>query len=243
MALCQICNQSEATKFNHYGATNTCVSCRAFFMRSVKNKFYKSFQCKSLGKTLCVIESKGRRSCKKCRFDKCLEVGMKISYVLEKQEQCKQIMVQSKASPKIVLTEPFTSDEQNYIEGLFETFRGMSYKKVAEIYLANLNLMHHQMGQCHVGRVLTYEEMKDIESFDKYVVAGSMTGLIKLLGLQNTDDINVLIGNSWHRVENMYLSLAFVSTLSIRKNKILRVHCKPCRYTVWFSRVNPTMEG
>ncbi len=156
MALCRVCNQSEATKFNHFGASGACASCRAFFMRSVRRKDFEGFQCKNdLNKTTCVIESKGRRSCKKCRFNKCLKVGMRVSYVLKTEEHCKQIMISNKASPKAALVLPFTSDERTYIKGLFDTFKGLAFRKMAEFYLANLNLMHFHLGNCSFGRVLT----------------------------------------------------------------------------------------
>ena len=78
--LCRVCDQVGGSKWNFYGANDICHSCRGFFMRSVQTFAYKTFhekQCNSK----CVIQSKSRKSCKKCRFDKCLSVGMKTSYV------------------------------------------------------------------------------------------------------------------------------------------------------------------
>ena len=45
-----------------------CTSCRSFFRRSVQTGQFKSFQCKSRTGDVCAIDSKTRRSCKKCRF-------------------------------------------------------------------------------------------------------------------------------------------------------------------------------
>ncbi len=63
--------------------------------------------------------------------------------------------------------------------------------------------------------VLTMNEMKDIENFDQHVLASSTTALVKLLGLQNTDDINVLIQNSWHKIKDIHRSMVFVSWIRI----------------------------
>ena len=82
MNLCSICKKTELNKtHNHYGSDSACYSCRAFFMRSVRSKKFKNFQHRE---EECVIDSKTRKSCKKCRFDGCLKAGMKLSYVQNK---------------------------------------------------------------------------------------------------------------------------------------------------------------
>ena len=56
------------------------------FMRSVQSQIYETFdqiQCEEN----CVVDSKSRKSCKKCRFKKCVFVGMKISYVQTFEER------------------------------------------------------------------------------------------------------------------------------------------------------------
>ena len=55
-------------------------------MRATQSDSYKTFQH---GKK-CVINAHNRTSCKKCRFAKCLEVGMKISYVKTLQEKARK---------------------------------------------------------------------------------------------------------------------------------------------------------
>ena len=76
---CKICKSPKATIHNFYGATSVCHSCRGFFMRSVHSGLYKVF-CQGHA-SKCQINSNNRKSCKKCRYEKCLEVGMKIAYV------------------------------------------------------------------------------------------------------------------------------------------------------------------
>ena len=83
---CKICSRPNASSYNHYGATQICGSCRGFFMRATQSDLYKTFQH---GKK-CVINAHDRTSCKKCRFVKCLEVGMKISYVKTLQEKVRK---------------------------------------------------------------------------------------------------------------------------------------------------------
>ena len=67
-------------------------------MRSVQSGVYKVF-CHA---SICEINSVSRKSCKKCRFKKCLEVGMKIGYVKSLEERCKKIIVNQKIEkPKL----------------------------------------------------------------------------------------------------------------------------------------------
>ena len=77
---CNVCYQNVDKIWNSYGGENICQSCRVFFYRSVQSSAYKTFE-KQKCETECVIESKNRKSCKICRFQKCVSVGMKVSYV------------------------------------------------------------------------------------------------------------------------------------------------------------------
>ena len=72
-------------------------------MRAVQTDTYPRF----LHTRQCVIDSLSRISCKKCRFAKCLEVGMKVSYVKVHQEHCQKLLavynpsVMTKKNPTI----------------------------------------------------------------------------------------------------------------------------------------------
>ncbi|KAM3722229.1 Knirps-related protein [Dirofilaria immitis] len=84
--LCQVCN--ELARGYHFGAF-TCEGCKSFFGRTCKpskgtaidgnndnrmlNTKMKLF-CKNGGK--CNVQGRNRTSCKLCRFNKCIEVGM-----------------------------------------------------------------------------------------------------------------------------------------------------------------------
>jgi hypothetical protein len=85
--LCPICKEGDAGRHKHYGG-NACISCRAFFRRSVQNEAYKAFMCAYVGtmdstnNTSCDINSKSWSSCRYCRFQNCLSSGLRISLVL-----------------------------------------------------------------------------------------------------------------------------------------------------------------
>ena len=51
-----------------------CSSCRTFFRRAVLQKS-ELYQCEE-GDSKCEIDSKSWKSCKKCRYEKCLKAGM-----------------------------------------------------------------------------------------------------------------------------------------------------------------------
>ena len=60
---CQICGNA-ANDYRHFGGTNVCFSCKAFFRRSVRSPNVKK-NCKLLGN--CEINFKNRKSCGPCR--------------------------------------------------------------------------------------------------------------------------------------------------------------------------------
>jgi hypothetical protein len=79
---CLICG-ANAGRHIHYGG-QSCYSCKAFFRRAVIDNTFKNFKCAT---KVCSIDSKSWRSCKWCRFQKCLASGLKPSWVLEKKER------------------------------------------------------------------------------------------------------------------------------------------------------------
>ena len=74
--LCPVCGD-KVSGF-HYGLL-TCESCKGFFKRTVQNK--KLYSC--VDKQSCQIDKHQRKRCAYCRFQKCLQVGMKLEAVRE----------------------------------------------------------------------------------------------------------------------------------------------------------------
>eukprot|EP00095_Tigriopus_kingsejongensis_P011668 snap_masked-scaffold59_size442576-processed-gene-0.17 protein:Tk11668 transcript:snap_masked-scaffold59_size442576-processed-gene-0.17-mRNA-1 annotation:"nuclear receptor 1" len=83
---CQIC-KDPSIKHLHYGAI-TCFSCKAFFRRTSQGNANEKFVCKNSGE--CNVLHKLRKKCRKCRYEKCLQVGMKPSLVLTEEEKVKR---------------------------------------------------------------------------------------------------------------------------------------------------------
>ncbi len=92
--ICKAC-KGPSEGIRSFGAL-VCMSCRAFFVRSIKNNGHEKFVCKQAKsrqekqqepRELCPINSRSWKSCKRCRFDQCLKVGMKIP---DKQKKKKE---------------------------------------------------------------------------------------------------------------------------------------------------------
>lgn len=69
--LCPVCG--DKVSGYHYGLL-TCESCKGFFKRTVQNK--KVYTC--VAERSCHIDKTQRKRCPFCRFQKCLNVGMKL---------------------------------------------------------------------------------------------------------------------------------------------------------------------
>ncbi|XP_037908102.1 nuclear hormone receptor FTZ-F1 isoform X2 [Hermetia illucens] len=72
--LCPVCG--DKVSGYHYGLL-TCESCKGFFKRTVQNK--KVYTC--VAERRCLIDKTQRKRCPYCRFQKCLDVGMKLEAV------------------------------------------------------------------------------------------------------------------------------------------------------------------
>ena len=79
---CSVCLIKNVKVGKHYGAV-TCYSCRAFFRRSQDRK--RPLRCKLSNS--CEVGPDIGKSCPKCRYEKCLGVGMQPHLVLNEQEK------------------------------------------------------------------------------------------------------------------------------------------------------------
>jgi hypothetical protein len=88
--ICRVCG-AGATCFNF--DVESSESCKAFFRRNASDFENKEFECKN--GCNCIITETTRKTCRKCRIDKCFNVGMKKDWILNETErvalQCKKI--------------------------------------------------------------------------------------------------------------------------------------------------------
>ncbi|KAI6226248.1 hypothetical protein M3Y99_01314300 [Aphelenchoides fujianensis] len=68
---CAVCS-ADGRVASHYGGQASCLSCKAFFRRNSRQNAH--FSCANGGR--CKITPDGRKSCRACRFQRCLSIGM-----------------------------------------------------------------------------------------------------------------------------------------------------------------------
>jgi len=101
-------------------------------MRSVKNSMFEKFKHTTLDGQ-CIIDSKTRQSCKKCRYEKCLQAGMRNVFV---QKQSGSI------AKERCLTNVFLKDEEMFLNKLYDDSTSVTIENTLELYIQNLQLAH-----------------------------------------------------------------------------------------------------
>lgn len=210
--LCRVCG-ALAGKHIYYGA-RTCISCRGFFRRSVQSNHYKFFCCSANQKTSCLLTVKTRKNCKKCRFAKCLSVGMKITWVLSDEERNQRMIQRSrhKVSPTATIQNHlkllnFGDGEKNRIEMFYsmtmELFNRLSYR----MYASDLTTMRSCFINGFNGRPFTFTEVKFFESVDQFVVTELVFKMFKMHNVKNMGDVRLLAVHNVPRLVGLYQSL------------------------------------
>lgn len=127
---CPICGD-KISGF-HYGIFS-CESCKGFFKRTVQNR--KNYVCVRGGP--CVVSIPTRKKCPACRFEKCLQKGMKLEAIREDRTrggrstyQCSYTLPNSLMSPGAGAGLVSPEQQQNHIN--------------------NHNLQHQQPQQIHL---------------------------------------------------------------------------------------------
>ena len=163
---CKVCNEI-AGKHNYYGA-NVCISCRGFFRRSVQSKQHMIFSCpgKESNQT-CIIDSKSRRSCKKCRYDKCLKAGMRAVWVLTPEERKRRVQMRTFPKVEKATILQFTNEERKIVDRLIDMVYSFSYAKYYQRFGEDLDAFKGWMNAVYCSKPMTYEALKRFEEIDK----------------------------------------------------------------------------
>ena len=132
--VCQVCFMpTKAGKNNqfHYGAI-CCISCKAFFRRCHReDSQLEKFKCKDGEK--CNFKVIKRIQCKRCRYLRCLAVGMDPSKVLNEEER-KQYTFPKKRELQ-------TSQVIIFFEYLIRTLKLHNEPKIVASYLEYLKIL------------------------------------------------------------------------------------------------------
>ena len=199
---CKICSRPNASSYNHYGATQICGSCRGFFMRATQNGLYQTFQHAKK----CVINAHNRTSCKKCRFAKCLEVGMKISYVKTLQEKSQKYeLVSPVERPRSIQGFP----EKAALEAAYDTHWEIVFDCLHGCYVI---IPNNPCGFLeHVCRPQTYPNSEEFIStknkFEWFVYKKMMTLLAIKDGVQ--EDLQILYQTNFDKMQTFRNILVF----------------------------------
>ena len=169
--LCPVCN-NQTGHHAHYGGYS-CQSCRAFFRRSVLSKSYSHFQCSSGN---CLINSQSWRSCKSCRFKRCLQSGMKPEWVLDKKERqprndrrppsegANTFASQNQTQPILdIRTSDFTNNELLLILAQVDIRKMSMSKSLMPFYAANASLFRELVGAVYFDKILMFDTYKHVE--------------------------------------------------------------------------------
>eukprot|EP00095_Tigriopus_kingsejongensis_P005545 maker-scaffold131_size323982-snap-gene-1.6 protein:Tk05545 transcript:maker-scaffold131_size323982-snap-gene-1.6-mRNA-1 annotation:"oxysterols receptor lxr-alpha isoform 2" len=110
--ICRVCVCITETYQLNYGV-GPCFSSRAFFRRSVLNGKFKRSKCKT--NEDCAISGKNRKQCKRCRYRKCVKVGMDPDCVMNedmKQQRFKKCKTSGWQDEDFIQEEP-TGDKSS----------------------------------------------------------------------------------------------------------------------------------
>ena len=187
---CEVCF-AKAGKHNYYGG-NVCTSCRGFFRRSVQSKQYPLFVCNTNANnnipitktnidaiaqgmdvtyTLCRIDSKSRKSCKHCRFLRCISCGMRPGWVLSDEDRMKRLLQRNKKrnqlSIKNQITFHFTQEEKQLVERLQSLIFAAGYSAYYETFGDDLEIFRSYVNAIYYRQPIKYRVIKKIENIDK----------------------------------------------------------------------------
>ena len=163
--LCQICQRPASDKetyYNHYGAIS-CLGCKAFFRRYHRER-KKTYYCKHHGN--CDVSYKTKiKSCKYCRYKKCVTAGM-IDAAVEIKET---------DSTYVSTREPLQEPHDQVIEEVSNQMIPMENSQDPQFLLPiNLNVSQSEIVTDQRQRNSSSNDVLDIIDFTFFLTCVSM---------------------------------------------------------------------
>eukprot|EP00095_Tigriopus_kingsejongensis_P006368 maker-scaffold42_size484952-snap-gene-3.25 protein:Tk06368 transcript:maker-scaffold42_size484952-snap-gene-3.25-mRNA-1 annotation:"retinoid x" len=202
---CPICSNS-AGKHTYYGA-RTCLSCRGFFRRSVQNQHHPIFKCTGSGN--CTIDSKSWKSCKFCRYQKCLQAGMKPAYV-QSQEQRKERILQRYGSKKsqpnqingsmklqmhAVMAGTFTVEEHQCLFGWYQKWHDFGASKSLDYFCDHVGVFQAILESSYEGKPMSNSAFRSMTKADEYVIVSYYFNEEEIQNLHFDDRMTLIARN------------------------------------------------
>ena len=171
-------------------------------MRSVQSDAYQAFYHAHH----CVINSQSRTSCKKCRFEKCLEAGMKVSYVKALQEKCDKIRSQDKKPGEKIHSVEFV--EKSSLEELHDAHWESSMAIVFEWYSKHPKAFLENVCQVSIGNIDNLEFLKLMDYMDVIIFQRFAHFMTERDGV--LEDSQALVKNNFARMQTFNNFLCFM---------------------------------
>ena len=187
---CEVCF-AKAGKHNYYGG-NVCTSCRGFFRRSVQSKQYPLFVCNTnannsmpitklnldsitkgmnLTSRLCKIDSKSRKSCKHCRFLRCISCGMRPGWVLSDEDRMRRLLQRNNKRTQLGVKRQisfhFTAEERQLVGRLKALIFAEAYSVYYQTFGEDLEIFRSYVNAIYHRQPIPYHIIKKIENIDK----------------------------------------------------------------------------
>ena len=116
--ICRVCGVNPSRPYSSYGAS-ACNACRVFFKRAVP-KNGRFFECR---RNLCqvsdVVTTPTRQSCSACRYQRCLDAGMKPTWTYPRNGDVQSGNPTSRPNLSIRLSK----EEESVIQKLKDEFK------------------------------------------------------------------------------------------------------------------------
>ena len=196
---CPVCN-TPVGRHSYYGA-QVCLSCRGFFRRSVYSKQYQVFSCNK--NENCSIDSKSRRSCKFCRFQKCLGAGMKLAWVLNEDQRKSRIVKRTSShlmAKNASLLHPFTQEDIDLVNTSIRALINACHEKYYDVMLKGNSVMRSIVtcifdGSC----MMSTSQCRDLMAVDKQLIVNYLFSHSDLSKLTAFDRMT-LISKNWNMI-------------------------------------------
>ena len=171
-------------------------------MRAVQCDSYHTF----VHSHQCKIDSQSRTSCKKCRLEKCLEAGMKISYVKTLQENCQKV-VKCQKIKEVEFQEDFVDEKS--LEQLHDAQWFQSCAGIFRCYSQNPQAFLIQT--CQVPQVTVFNTDHFLMFMDYIDSTIHYQNCLLMAQRDETNaDLNVLLRHNMPKMSQLYQALLFM---------------------------------